>query len=207
MKKHLFIQTAKLAFAIALCSVSVSIGQAQTLLSSQPVTESQKVEIRTEIGMRVSNSHSPLVSPNEMTNISNAARSSQIISQTSILVEMALKAVTSSVVTSMSDIVSGNGKQFVTDLSSNHNSIAQSTNVKVSVNYEARPIGGILSVTVDLVPLFSGVGVANRPLASKSITQAVDEVTPKSITLIVAALSADLQKDLMSNPSAPVAAN
>jgi hypothetical protein len=120
---------------------------------------------------------------------------------------MALKAVTSSVVTSMSDIVSGKTKQFVTDLSSINNSIAQSTTVKVKVNYEARPIGGILSVTVDLVPLFSGVGVANYPLASKSMVLAVDEVTPISITLIVAALSTDLQKELMSNPSEPVASN
>ena len=207
MKKHLLIQTAKLALAVALCSVSVSIGQAQSLISSQPVVESQKVDIQTEIGMRVSNSHSPLVSPTEMTNISNAARSSQVLSQAYNMVEMTLQAVSSSVVTSMSDIIKGNSKQFVTDLSSNNNSIGQSTAVKVRVNFEPRPIGGILSVTVDLVPLFSGVGVANRPLASKSIVQAVDEVTPTSITLIVAGLSVDLQKEIASNPIAEIAAN
>ena len=61
--------------------------------------------------------------------------------------------------------------------------------VVVSLNYEARPSGGILQARVELRPAFSGVGVSNRPYVSEGVSQVIEEVNPAAIRSIVASLT------------------
>lgn len=46
--------------------------------------------------------------------------------------------------------------------------------VNVHVTYDARPVGGILNIRVELVPVFGGIGSAVRPTISREFAQAVD---------------------------------
>ncbi len=64
--------------------------------------------------------------------------------------------------------------------------------VAVEANYEARPVGGILNVTVSLKPAFSGVGVRNRPISSESTSEVIEEVSTASIQAVIADLTTKL---------------
>jgi hypothetical protein len=70
----------------------------------------------------------------------------------------------------------------------NH-SITEQHIMQVKVGYEPRPIGGILTVRVELVPVFAGIGSASRPIAVREVSQAVDNFDEDALGDIVADLS------------------
>ena len=51
----------------------------------------------------------------------------------------------------------------------------QQRSVNVKVTYDARPVGGILNIRVELVPVFGGIGSAVRPTESREFAQAVND--------------------------------
>src|SRR5665213_2754797 len=51
----------------------------------------------------------------------------------------------------------------------------QERSISVHVTYDARPVGGILNIRVELVPVFGGIGSAVRPAVSRQFAQAVDD--------------------------------
>ncbi len=71
-------------------------------------------------------------------------------------------------------------------------SLTQEHILQARVNFERRPIGGILSIKVALVPLFSGVGSASRPIAAKSVTSAVENLDEQTLASIISELSHQL---------------
>jgi hypothetical protein len=71
-------------------------------------------------------------------------------------------------------------------------SITEQHMMNVKVSYEARPIGGILTVRVELVPVFSGIGSASRPIAVRELSQAVDYLDEDMLGPIVSELSHEL---------------
>ncbi|MDP4198737.1 MAG: hypothetical protein Q8922_02075 [Bacteroidota bacterium] len=64
--------------------------------------------------------------------------------------------------------------------------------MQVRVAYEPRPIGGILTIKVELVPLFSGIGSASRPIAYREISEAVDNLDEDGLGDLVAGLTHQL---------------
>lgn len=74
------------------------------------------------------------------------------------------------------------------------NRIIEDHSIRISVKFEPRPIGGILSVTADLIPAFTGVGVPARPLDSRTVTAAVDALIPDEVDVISRELVTDLSK-------------
>jgi hypothetical protein len=68
----------------------------------------------------------------------------------------------------------------------------EGTNFNVRVSYEARPVGGILQVNVELVKGFSGIGMSVRPIARESFTQAIDEFSQELTDKVVGDLKASL---------------
>jgi len=64
--------------------------------------------------------------------------------------------------------------------------------MNVRVNYEKRPVGGILTVRVELVPNFCGIGSASRPIAYREHAQALDNLQEDMIGAIVSDLSHQL---------------
>ena len=74
-------------------------------------------------------------------------------------------------------------------------SVTEQHAMHVSLKYDARPIGGILTIRVELVPVFSGIGAASRPTALKTITQAVDRLDEESLGTIVSGLIHQMGSD------------
>jgi hypothetical protein len=74
------------------------------------------------------------------------------------------------------------------------NKIVEDHSIRITVKFEPRPIGGILSVTADLIPAFSGIGVPVRTLDSRSVTAAVDALIPDEVEMISRELVDDLSK-------------
>jgi hypothetical protein len=64
--------------------------------------------------------------------------------------------------------------------------------ISVKVNFEARPVGGILTVRASMSPSFRGVGVSTRPEISRSVAMAVDELNEAQIKDIVRELTAEI---------------
>jgi hypothetical protein len=85
---------------------------------------------------------------------------------------------------------------FHTTVSSlaNH-SITEQHVMQVKVAYEPRPIGGILTVRVELVPVFAGIGSASRPTAVREVSQAVDNFDEDAIGEMVAGLSHEIGQE------------
>ena len=91
------------------------------------------------------------------------------------------------------------GAQMVTVKSSSSSSLLDQHNVNVKVQYDERPIGGILNVQVSMTPAFAGVGVSTRPIISRSVAQAVDEFTEASVQTIVRELTSQIQSEFAAN--------
>lgn len=71
-------------------------------------------------------------------------------------------------------------------------SITEQHIMQVTVAYQPRPIGGILSIKVELVPLFCGIGSACRPIALREVSEAVDNLDEDGLGEIVAGLTHQL---------------
>lgn len=95
----------------------------------------------------------------------------------------------------MSSIVEGGSVQFVVNSAQSASLLDQYT-IEVKVAYDPRPVGGILNIKVSLVPVFSGVGIANRPVASRAKARAVDHISDESISAIVSDLSKSLAQEI-----------
>ena len=74
-------------------------------------------------------------------------------------------------------------------------SITEQHTINVKATYEKRPIGGILTIKVEVVPVFSGIGSASRPIAIKELSQAVDNLDEDSLGSIISELSHKLGEE------------
>lgn len=70
--------------------------------------------------------------------------------------------------------------------------------LNVVVRYDARPVGGILTVRSDLVPLFSGIGTSCRPTVSNQFSEAVDNLDDAVIADAIRHLTDQVQKQYAS---------
>jgi hypothetical protein len=78
-------------------------------------------------------------------------------------------------------------------------SIIDDHNVNVKVGFEARPIGGILTVQVSLTPSFRGIGVSTRPVVSRSVAQAVDAMDETVVRQMVADLTKEIYDEFAAH--------
>lgn len=74
-------------------------------------------------------------------------------------------------------------------------SLIEEHTVNVKVNYDHRPIGGILNVQVSMTPSFRGIGVATRPTVSKSIAQAIDQLEEGVVRELVKDLTKEIKAE------------
>lgn len=78
-------------------------------------------------------------------------------------------------------------------------SILDERSVNVKVNYEERPVGGILTVRASMTPSFRGVGVSTRPEISRSVAMAVDELDEAQVKELVRGLTAEINEEYAHN--------
>lgn len=67
--------------------------------------------------------------------------------------------------------------------------------VNIKVHYDSRPVGGILTVRVSMTPSFRGVGISTRPAVSRSVAQAVDELTESFVKGMVSDLTDEIKAE------------
>ena len=103
---------------------------------------------------------------------------------------------TDRITNSFRDITGGNPVSFSAPISglSGH-SITEQYSMNVTVHYEPRPIGGILSIRVELLPVFCGIGSASRPAAYRELSRAVDDLDEDALGEAVSSLTHDLGEE------------
>ena len=92
-----------------------------------------------------------------------------------------------------------NGESKATVVVGGSSSLLDEHSISVKVNFEARPVGGILTVRASMAPTFRGVGVSTRPEISRSIAMAVDEVNEAQIRELVRELTAEIKGEFAHN--------
>jgi hypothetical protein len=97
-----------------------------------------------------------------------------------------------------SEILNGSAKVCAVALKSNAHSILSQNRIEVKVQYDPRPIGGILNIRLELMPIFSGIGITNRPIAVKVDAEAIDNLTEDQLSTIIDHLSQKLAAEVQS---------
>ncbi len=82
-----------------------------------------------------------------------------------------------------------------TSSAANSVSLLEEHKLNVKVQYDARPVGGILTVRVSITPTFRGIGVSTRPAASRSLALAVDEFTQEAVNKLVEELTEEISAE------------
>jgi cytochrome bd-type quinol oxidase subunit 1 len=90
---------------------------------------------------------------------------------------------------------SGSVLELSTTMGGVHSALEQHS-ITVHVTYDARPVGGILNIRVDLVPVFGGIGSAVRPTISKEFAEAVENFDDDFISQTIMKLTNDLATEL-----------
>ncbi len=193
MKPKITLQTIIFAAVVILAGFTTVSAQS---LPSQPVAESQKLDLRTSYRSRASNRNTPSLSGQQILSMTHSSINASLREQSNQMVALATMSNFSNNNSSIKDIENGGTRNFVTPVMTPDVSLALQHAVRVRVNYEARPIGGVLTVCVELVPQFSGVGVSNRPVASKTMMTAVDRVDAATVDALVATLSNELNDQI-----------
>ncbi len=93
---------------------------------------------------------------------------------------------------------SGSVLELSTTMGGVHSALEQHS-INVHVTYDARPVGGILNIRVELVPVFGGIGSAVRPTVSREFAQAVDNFDDDFISDTILKLTNDLANELVTN--------
>jgi hypothetical protein len=93
---------------------------------------------------------------------------------------------------------SGSVLELATTMGGIHSAMEQHS-INVHVTYDARPVGGILNIRVELVPVFGGIGSAVRPTISREFAQAVENFDDDFISETIMKLTNDLATELASN--------
>jgi hypothetical protein len=92
----------------------------------------------------------------------------------------------------------GSVLELSTTMGGVHSALEQHS-INVHVTYDARPVGGILNVRVELVPVFGGIGSAVRPTISREFAEAVENFDDDYISETIMKLTNDLAAELAAN--------
>jgi len=103
-------------------------------------------------------------------------------------------------------VTEGNGtaieRTFTLGGTTNYNgtsSLYDSKAVKVSIQYEPRPIGGIIVAEVKVLPVFTGVGTMARPTIKKTYIEAINDVQQEELKAIIDRLSNEIVAEIMQD--------
>ncbi len=77
----------------------------------------------------------------------------------------------------------------------------QQRSIDVHVTYNAYPVGGILNIRVELLPIFGGIGSAVRPTITREFAQAVDDFDDHFVGKTIVKLTDELAAEYAARPS------
>lgn len=189
MKK--IINTAIVAATLFVGSFSNASAQSVQGVSNQPATQKLAIPVFSESRATSERARQST----DIAMIQNSAVRSSLVEQAAELSTTTMNTILPELQNRLSSIDQGGALQFVVNSDQSVSLLDQYT-IEVKVSYDPRPVGGILNVKVNLVPVFSGVGIANRPVASRAMARAVDQISEESISVIVKDLSKDLAAEI-----------
>ncbi len=141
----------------------------------------------------------------EMANAIQSARSvpkatspSEVAERESIansLKQVVLKLVADHATGSTELLRTGQALDLMATVGTEHSAMEQQS-VNIRVTYDARPVGGILNIRVELVPVFGGIGSAVRPSIIRQFAQAVDNFDDDFIGQTITTLTGELAMGL-----------
>ncbi len=74
-------------------------------------------------------------------------------------------------------------------------SVLDQRSLNIQVTYDARPVGGILNVRVELIPAFEGIGSAVRPTVVRQFAQAVNDFDDDLVSNTIVQLTDELASE------------
>jgi hypothetical protein len=170
-----------------------SAAQAQDLKVGQSIGQTQTNEVSTSYHTRARLPRSGVMSLEEIVSITNSSVREEIAEG---LANISLQMINSKMDGTLDRLILGSIVSFSTPLTSaKARNIVEHHTMNVKVGYEPRPIGGILSVRVELVPVFCGIGTASRPIAIRDIAQAVDDFDQDVVNNTIEKLTKDLSAE------------
>ena len=171
-------------------SLTAMLGFARIADAQSAAPQSQQADVTTTYDFRASNVATPPMSFEEVKSITQSSIRESVGSQ---LNGITPNDVTVKLAGSTEKLLQGETVAISTNLISvGAHSLTQQHIFQARVNYERRPIGGILTIKVALVPLFSGIGSASRPIALKTVSTAVENLDETTLATIISDLSHQL---------------
>lgn len=180
---------AAIAFAALMFVTSAANGQTLPVAA-----QTQSANVTTEFAANASNGQATM-SINTVREITRTAVSNGT-SELAALIPDATHAFSAQLGSQMTQIANGATKSFNTGVLKSSN-VLDRRSLTMKVSYDPRPIGGILTVRVDLVPVFNGIGGATRATATRTAAMSVDNLDEKTINDIVSRLSAEMANEGM----------
>jgi hypothetical protein len=163
---------------------------------SNQAPQTQKNAIMTNYAFQASNAKSQVMSFEDLKAITESSIREAVGSQ---LKTVSAEDVNQRLAGTFDALVSGKTVCFATPVSGlAAHTVTEQHSMNVQVRYEARPIGGILTVRVELVPVFCGIGSASRSIAFREMSQALDNLEEDGVGEVVAELSHQLGNDYAS---------
>ncbi|MFI5201182.1 MAG: hypothetical protein ACHQNE_02195 [Candidatus Kapaibacterium sp.] len=149
--------------------------------------------IQTSLVFHASNSIAPLLSFEEVQAITESSIRDAIADGLECITR---EEVNNKLTGQFEDLAEGRPIKFASRLSNRSaHSITELYAVNAVLQYERRPLGGILTVKVELVPAFCGLGSAIRPIATRETAEAFENLEPDDLGKIVSELSHQLGID------------
>jgi len=106
------------------------------------------------------------------------------------------------------ELVKGSNRGFVLSENTDHSiSPDEQYSIELQVNYDPRPIGGIVSIEARVTPAFTGIGVARRVIRKETGAYAIEVLNTQTVQKFVSLLLNELSKNEESTTVAEKTAN
>jgi len=186
----------KQKFAAAMLFAALLLGQENASAQSNQAPQTQKNAVMTNYAFQASNAKSQVMSFEDLKAITESSIREAVGSQ---LKSVNAEEVNRKLAGSFDALVGGKAVSFSAPVSGlAAHTVTEQHSMNVQVRYESRPIGGILTVRVELVPVFCGIGSASRSIAFREMSQALDNLEEDGVGEVVAELSHQLGSDYAS---------
>lgn len=160
-------------------------------INADAPNSTQSLVLPTEMNRRAASSRNDLADAASVRKASLGSTSVSLATELPKAVDQALTQI------SLGNLMAGSTKVNVTV--GGTTSLLDEQGVNVKVTYEARPVGGILTVRASMAPTFRGVGVSTRPTISRSVAMAVDQLDETVVHSIVRELTSEINQEFANN--------
>jgi hypothetical protein len=168
--------------------ITASFLIAMSAVTGHTQVNPQRADLPTQLSAKVADSKASAMSFAQLISITKSSVRENIASSLTKVTDDLIK----DQVAGASEVLRAGGTvSFAATVNAKEN-ITEQHSVNVRVSYDARPIGGILNIRVELVPVFGGIGSASRPVISREFAEAVDDFDDDAVSQTIGRLTREL---------------